>query len=165
MFDVGASFVVNLINVKTGFNRRVEWVLGALTVAALVLSARGHRTLSVVAEDAGVVGLIVLGIVFVVMAWWTCIRGWRDREASRWRVWISLLGCIAFSVAFAMPWISMFFFVGPGFMRWDIRTLWIASSLVALFGGVLGARATRFPLVAGGLMMTCFVLMIPAVIL
>jgi hypothetical protein len=156
---------VNFISVKTGHNRRVEWVLGALTVVAVVLTAQGHRRFSVVAEDVGVVGLSVLAVVFVVMAWWRGVRGWRDREVSRWRVWISLAGCIAFSLAFAMPWMSMFFFVGPGFMRWDIRTLWIASSLITVFAGVVGARVTRFPLVVGGLMMTCFVLMIPVAVL
>jgi len=154
-----------LVSVKTGLNRRVEWVLGVLTVVAVVLAARGHRVFSVVAEDVGVVGLIVLAVVFVAMAWWRCVRARRDREVSRWRVLISLAGCVAFSLAFAMPWISMFFFVGPGFMRWDIRTLWIASSLITVFAGVLGARMTRFPLITGGLMMTCFVLMIPVAVL
>ena len=150
---------------KTGLNRRVEWVLGTLTVAAVVLTAQGHRRFSIVAEDTGVVGLVVLAIVFVVMTWWRGVRAWRDREVSRWRALISLVGCIAFSLAFAMPWISMFFFVGPGFMRWDIRTLWIGSSLITVFAGVLGAGTTRFPLITGGLMMTWFVLMIPVAVL
>ena len=157
--------MANFIIVKTGLNRRVEWVFGAFTVVAVVLTAQGHRLFSVVAEAVGVVGLVVLSVIFVVMAWLSGVRAWRDREVSRWRVWLSLVGCIAFSLAFAMPWISMFFFVGPGFMRWDIRTLWIASSLITVFAGVLGARTTRFPLIAGGLMMTWFVLMIPVSVL
>ena len=153
------------MSVRTELGRRPEWVLGALTVIAVVLTAQGHRLFSVVAEDIGFFGLIVLAVVFVGMAWWRGVRAWRDPAVSRWRVWISLAGCVAFSFAFAMPGISIFFFVGPGFMRWDIRTLWIASGLITLAAGVLGAGGTRFPLVVGGLMMTCFVLMIPVAVL
>jgi hypothetical protein len=152
--------------VRTGLNRRLEWVLGALTVAAVVLTGQGHRRLSIVAEDTGFGALVVLAVVFVAMAWWGLLRAWKDREVTRWRAWLSLAGCIALFLAFAMLWIPMlFFFWGRGFMDWDNRTLWIVSALLALLAGVLGARPTRFPLILGGLMMTSVVMMIPGGVL
>jgi hypothetical protein len=145
--------------------RRWEWVLVALTAGAIVSTAVGHRQRVLVVEDASFVVFLALVVWFVVMAWWRLARAWRDQGAERWRVRTSLAGCIALSIAFAIPRIPFFFFFvlrwgfGP---RWDYRALWLGFSVAALLAGVVAARGVRFPLICGAVLLGILALMIPA---
>jgi hypothetical protein len=135
--------------------RRSELTLGALTVAAILSMVLGHRFLVLVLEDVGFIVLLALTVLFVVMAWWRFAREWSSYGA-RWRAWISLAGCAALSLAFAVPLVLFLFsFVLPwGFgPRWDFKMLILTFSLASLLAGTLTARLVRFPLVLGGLVM------------
>src|SRR5580704_5411968 len=75
-------------------------------VAACVFSARA------LAADgrAGCRFLIVVAtpVLLTTMAWVGLANVRRDGRVPRWRFWISLCGCVALSLALAIPWIAFF---------------------------------------------------------
>jgi len=142
---------------------RLEWSLGALTLAAMLSTAFGYR-IAMVVEDIGFVVLLLLMVVFVVMAWWRFARRSKDEAAARWRAWVSLGGCVALTLSLATPLIPFFFFLvlrlgfGP---RWDFKMLMLGFSLVAVVLGFLGTRRVRFPLIVGGVVIGLVAVLIP----
>lgn len=148
---------------ETNRHRRAEWTLGGLTVAAILSTVLGHRFLILVVENVGFVVLLVLAVLFMVMAWWRFVRA-RSSDGVRWRMWVSLAGCVSLSLAFAIPLIPFFFsFVlrwgfGP---QWDFKGLMLAFSLASLLVGTLAARLVRFPLVVGGFVIAIIALILP----
>jgi hypothetical protein len=143
--------------------RRLDWVLGGLTVAAILSTVLGHRFSGLVVENVGFVVLLMLAVLFLVMSWWRFVRALISGRADRWRAWVSLAGCIALTLAFALPLIPFFFIVlrwgfGP---RWDFKLLMLCFSLGSLLAGTLAARRVRFPLVAGGFIIVIVALILP----
>ncbi|MFZ0817872.1 MAG: hypothetical protein WAM78_20275 [Candidatus Sulfotelmatobacter sp.] len=55
---------------ETNRHRGSEWVLGGMTVGAILSMVLGHRFLVLVLEYVGFIVLLVLTVLFVVMAWW-----------------------------------------------------------------------------------------------
>jgi hypothetical protein len=148
---------------ETNRHRRSEWILGGLTVAAILSTVLGHRFLMLVLENVGFVVLLVLAVLFVVMAWWRFVRT-RNSDKVRWRVWVSLAGCVSLSLAFAIPLILFLFsFVLPwGFgPQWDFKMLMLAFGVASFLVGTLAARLVRFPLVVGGFVMAIVALILP----
>ena len=87
--------------------RRLDWTLGILTFAAIVGTAQGRR-IALIVGDVSFVILLVLVVVFVAMAWWRFVRAWRSGGIAQWKIWISVAGCVALSVAFGLPCIPFF---------------------------------------------------------
>ena len=146
------------LTVETNRHRRLDWILGGLTVAAIVSTVLGHRLRSLVLENFGFFALLTLTVLFVVMAWWRFVRA-RSSGMLGGRAWVSLAGCLALSLAFTLPFIPIFFWsFAP---RWDYRFLMLAFSLSALLAGAMAARRVGFPLVAGGFLIAVFALILP----
>jgi len=148
---------------SVGSGRRLDWTLGILTLAAIVGTAQGRR-IALIVEDVSFVILLVLVVVFVAMAWWRFVRAWRSGETARWKVWISLVGCVALSVAFGLPCIPFFgsLVMGMGFgPRWDYKMLMFGFGLAALLAGVFSAKRVGFPVILGGLIVAIVGLLLP----
>jgi hypothetical protein len=155
-------FVVNIGISKVRRGRpRWEWIIGPLVIVSLVSCSRlGHR-LPMVVQDIAFLIVVAMPILLTVMSWDGFAKVRRDGNASRWRIWISLCGCVALSLALAIPWIAFFFAM---LLRLDwlrLATWCLASSLVSLLSGIFGARSVRFPLIFGGLFMGGLVVIIP----
>ena len=141
---------------------RLDWGLAALTVVAIVGTVIGHRG-SLIVEDVSFGTLLVLIFLFVPMAWWRLRRTWKDEGAAQWRVWTSLAGCVALSLALALPCIPFFgSFVRMGFgPRWDYKLLMFGFGTAAFLLGIGAGRTVRFPLMLGGLMLGVIGLILP----
>lgn len=150
-----------------GGSRRFDWVIAAIAVLAIVGTAVGHRV-AVALEDVSFVALLLVEILFLAIAWWRLMRGWRG-EAARWRIWVGLLGCVAFSLTFLIPMIPILSFsmrLQPRYLGWvDFKAVWLGCCMAGLISGIFAARGVRFPLVFGGLIMAMFVAMIPVAVL
>jgi hypothetical protein len=85
----------------------------------------------------------------------------RGKAEARWKMGIALLGCVALSVALAIPFLVIF--VHLSYTRWAGGIL--GSSVVAIFSGMFAPRGLRFPLIFGGLMMGGLLFIIPVGIL
>ncbi len=143
--------------------RRLDWSLGILTFAAILGSAQGRR-IALIVEDVSFVIVLVLVVVFVAMAWWRVVRAWKNRETARWKVWMSLAGCVALSVAFGLPCIPFFgsLVMGMGFgPRWDYKMLMFGFGLAALLAGIFSAKRVGFPMILGGLIIAIVGLLLP----
>jgi len=142
---------------------RLDWLLGIATLAAIIGTVFGHRV-SLRLEDVSFGLLLILIVQFVGMAWWRLARAWKHQETSHWRIWVSLVGCVALSLAFALPLIPFLFSIvlhmgfGP---RWDYKLLMLGFGGAALVIGVVAAKGVRFPLVAGGLLLALGGLILP----
>lgn len=143
--------------------RRLDWTLGILTFAAMVGTAAGRRV-ALIVGDVSFVTLLVLMVVFVAMAWWRFVRAWKNAEIARWKVWISLAGSVALSLAFGLPCIPFFgsLVMGMGFgPRWDYKMLMFSFGLAALLAGIFSAKKVGFPLIIGGLIIAMVGLVLP----
>ncbi len=138
-------------------------MLCGMTVGAILSMVLGHRFLVLVLEYVGFIVLLVLTVLFVVMAWWRFVLA-RSSDGVGWRGWVSLAGCVALSLAFAIPLIPFLFSYalpwgfGP---QWDFKVLMIAFSLASLLAGTLAARLVWFPLVVGGFVIAIVALILP----
>jgi hypothetical protein len=85
-------------------------------------------------------------------------------NAVRWRVWVSFAGCIALTLAVAIPWFAIFF--SMLLLDWDRLVIWcLVSGCAALLAGIFGVRAVRFPLIFGALTISGLVVIIPVGVL
>ena len=141
---------------------RLDWGLAALTLIAIVGTMVRHRA-TVVMENVSFGALLVLVFLFVPMAWWRILRAWKDQETAQWRMWISLAGCVALSLALALPCIPFFAsLVRMGFgPPWDYKLLMFGFGSAAFLLGIGAARTVRFPLMLGGLMIGVIGLILP----
>lgn len=114
-------------------------------------------------EDVSFVTLLVTIVLFVPMAWWRFVRAWRTGGTARWRIWVSLAGCAALTLAFGLPCIPFFAsFIRMGFgPRWDYKMLMFGFGLAALVAGIFSAKRVGFPLMVGGLIMAVVGLILP----
>src|SRR5271168_3244411 len=111
-------------------------------------------------QDAAFLVLIGMPWLFTSMSWVGFALSRRDQKISRWRVWVSLVGCSALTVALAIPLLLVFLFMSRhSWLQWS--TWCVASSLLALIAGIFGAKLARFPLFFGGLVMGGLVAIIP----
>ncbi|MGB7861808.1 MAG: hypothetical protein WCF74_00310 [Candidatus Sulfotelmatobacter sp.] len=143
---------------------RWEWIFGALAIVSLVVSSRiGHR-LPMMVQDVAFLILVAMPFLLTVMSWVGFALARRDQRVSRWRVWVSLVGCSALTVALAVPLLIVFLFMFR--LSWIQWSIWcFASSFLALLAGIFGARTARFPLFFGGLVMGGLVVIVPIGIL
>jgi hypothetical protein len=139
--------------------RRMQWWLAALTIIALLLNAPLARRLPMLVQNFAFQILVFLLVLFIGMAWWQFSRVRRDKPG--WRMWISLCGCIAFSLSIVIPVLAML----PLSVSWDFLTAWMLTSLVSLLLSPFAAPGVRFPLVLGSFAMLGFVVVIPKGIL
>jgi len=149
--------------VRTQHVGRLDWVLAIATVAAIVGTVAGRRIGQAV-EDISFIALLILVILFVAMAWWRFGRAWKNEGTARWKVWVSLAGCVALSLAFGLPLIpfigSLTFGMGFG-PGWDYKFLMFGFGVGALVLGMPSARGVRFPLIAGGMLIALVGLILP----
>ena len=141
-------------------------MLGILTIAAILGTAQGHRLRIVGLEDVAFGMMLLLVILSVVMAWWRFARALGDAGTKRWRVWVSLAGCVALQSAFAVPltpFVRFYLALQPA--RWDISSVWLVVSLISVLCGVFAARPVRFPLIFGGLVLASFAVMTAGAVL
>ncbi|HXJ90779.1 MAG TPA: hypothetical protein VMS18_28475 [Candidatus Binatia bacterium] len=141
---------------------RLDWILGVATVFSVVGTVVGHRV-SLGMEDVSFGLLLILLVLFVAMSWWRMVRAWKD-GAARWRVWVSLTGCVALLLAFGMPLVQVLGSItfGMGFgPRWDYKLLMVGFGSGSLVLGVASARGVRFPLIAGGTIIALVGLILP----
>lgn len=145
-----------------GSSSRLDWGLATLTVVAIVGTVFGRRA-SLLVENVSFGILLVLIFLFVPMAWWRLRYSWRDAVVVRWRMWISLAGCVALSLALALPCIPFFgSFVRMGFgPPWDYKLLMFGFGSAAFLLGIGAARTVRFPLMLGGFMLGVIGLILP----
>jgi len=143
-----------------------EWTLGLLTVAAILGTAQGHRLRVVGVEDVAFGTLLLLVILFVAMAWWRFARALSDAGTKRWRVWVSLAGCVALQLAFAVPFIPFVrFYMALQPARWDVSSAWLVVSVISVVGGVFAAKPVRFPLILGGIVLGSLAVMTAGAVL
>jgi hypothetical protein len=144
---------------------RWEWIVGPLATVALVSCSRlGHR-LPMEVQDIAFLVVVGTPIFLIAKSWDEYQKMRRDGKVSRWRIWISLCGCVALLLALVFPFIAFYFGL---ILRLDWRlfiSLCLASSLVSLLAGIFGARPVRFPLIFGSLIMSGLVLIIPVGVL
>ena len=141
---------------------RLDWGLAMLTLIAIVGTVVGHRA-SLLVEDVSFGILLALIFLSVPMAWWRLRRTWKDEGAAQWRVWASLAGCVALSLALALPCIPFFgSFVRMGFgPAWDYKLVMFGFGSAAFLLGIVAARRVRVPLMLGGLMLGMVGLILP----
>jgi hypothetical protein len=139
----------------------MQWSLAALTIIALLLNAPLARRLPMIVQTFSFQVLVFLLVLFIGMAWWQFVRLRRDKAGAGWRVWISLAGCIAFSLSLIIPMLAML----PFSFSWDFLSAWMLTSLASLLLSVLAAPGVRFPLLLGSFAMLGFVVVIPKGIL
>jgi hypothetical protein len=144
---------------------RWEWIFGPIIIVSLVSSSRlGHR-LPMFLQNSAFLVVIYLPPLLTAMSWVGLAVARKNGNVSRWRLWVSILGCVALSFALVIPLsvISLSFL-----LPWDWLQLayWcLASSLIALLAGCFSAKSTRFPLIFGGLVMGGLVFIVPVGIL
>ncbi len=143
---------------------RWEWFFGALVIVSLVVSSRfGHR-LPMNVQDAAFLILVATPWLLTVMSWLGFVFARKEQKISRWRVWVSFVGCCALTVALVIPLLVVFLFMFR--LSWMRLSVWcFALSVVALFAGILGAKPARFALFFGGLVMGGLVVIVPIGIL
>src|SRR4029077_617692 len=97
--------------------------------------------------------VVATPFLLTTMAWVGFVRVWRDGKVPRWRFWTSLCGCVALSVALAVPWMVILFSMFRLYLfDWGRLIVWcLAAGLVALIAGILSPKSLRFPLIFGGL--------------
>ncbi len=144
--------------------RLLQWVSGVLIVLSLIYmsnSRLGHRLPRAVQDTAFMI-LVSLPFLLTGISWWRFVRAWRtDRRMAVWRIWISLCGCVALSLALLIPFFTIVF---P--LDWSTMAIWcLVASGVALFTGILAAKPLRLPLFLGGLVMTGLIVVIPVAVL
>jgi hypothetical protein len=139
-----------------------EWITGPVVIVSLLACSRPGHSLPMVVQDAAFLIVVATPVLLTTMAWVGLANVRRDGGVPRWRFWISLCGCVALSLALAIPWIA--FFLSMLFLHLDwLRLLgWcLAASLGSLLAGIFGPKSVRFPLIFGGLIMGGLVLIIP----
>lgn len=142
---------------------RLDWGFATLTVIGIVGTVIGHRRASLIVEDVSFGTVLVLSFLFVPMAWWRLAHTWKDEGSARLRLWISLAGCVALTLALALPCIPFFCsFVRMGFgPPWDYKLLMFGFGSAAFLLGIGAARTVRFPLMLGGLILCVIGLILP----
>jgi hypothetical protein len=144
----------------------LEWAIATLTIVVIVLNTRPRLFLPTIMREADEIALLVLAPFFAAMAWWRFMSARREGSIPRWRIWISLCGCIALSLAIVVP----VFAVGMPdrlifALPWDFAPVWHVSGAISLLASVLAARKMRFPLVLGGLVVVLIMLLLPSPVL
>jgi len=138
-----------------------EWWFGALIITCLILSSRLGHGLPQALQNVAQLVVLSTPLLLTVMAWVQFALARKKAHDPRWRLRLSLLGCIALSLALAIP-LVVIFFAMIFLLDWTRLAVWcLASSLLALLAGSLGARSVRFPLIFGGLVMVGLVVIIP----
>jgi hypothetical protein len=168
-FGTGARTAIFMVNKGIAGARRWwpgwEWMTGPLVVVSLVSCSRLGHQLPMAVQDVAFLIVVATPMLLTAMAWVGLANGRRDGNVPRWRIWISLCGCVALSLALAITWIAFF---SPMLFHFDWLRLvgWcLASTLVSLLTGIFAARSVRFPLIFGGLIMGGLVVIIPVGIL
>jgi hypothetical protein len=156
-FDKGRCEVVCLEMTNARRRRLAEWMLAALLAVLIVLNAPWARQLPGRVQNYAFVAYVVLLVFFVGLAWWRLVHLLRDRGAAKWRIGISIAGCVVFTSAFAVPFIALL----PVSLGFDLLTLWLFSSLASLVTGFFAPGGMRFPLIIGGFAMSMLVVVIP----
>jgi len=119
-----------------------------------------------VVQDVAFLIVVATPVLLTAMAWVGFVNVRQDGKVPRWRFWISLCGCIALSLALAIPWIAFFFSMLFLHLDWLRLLVWcLAASLGSLLAGMFGPRSVRFPLIFGGLIMGGLVVIIPVGVL
>lgn len=116
-------------------------------------------------QDIAFLIVVATPIFLIAKSWDEYEKMRRHGRVSRWRIWISLCGCVALPSALVFPFIGFYFGM---ILRLDwrlIMSLCLASSLVSLLAGIFGAGPVRFSLIFGGLILSGLVLIIPVGIL
>jgi len=136
----------------------VEWMLlGIIAVGVIPVLPVGRRWPMRV-QDAGFFAFVAALFWCAGLGWWRFRVLRRERGWRKWRVWASLIGCGALSLALAIPILAIFSF---GFLVWDFLTAWVIAAMSALLLGFFAERPVRFPLVLGSLGMVSLVVLIP----
>jgi len=156
--------VESQIGNKRKLQRVLQWVSGVLIVLSLIYmsnSRLGHRLPRAVQDTAFMI-LVSLPFLLTGISWWRFVRAWRtDQRMAVWRIWISLCGCVALSIALLIPFFTIVFT-----LDWSTTAIWcLVASGVALFTGILAAKPLRLPLFLGGLVMTGLIVVIPVAVL
>jgi hypothetical protein len=114
-----------------------------------------------IVQDGAFLFLLCLPIILVTMSWVGFTNARRDGSVPRWRIWTSLCGCVALTLALIIPFLVVFLTLD--YTRWAV---WIfGSGVVSLLAGICAPRAIRFSLLFGGLIMSSLVVLIPVGIL
>ena len=143
-----------------------EWITGPLVIVSLVACSRVGHWLPMVVQDVAFLIVVATPVLLTAMAWVGFVNVRQDGKVPRWRFWISLCGCIALSLALAIPWIAFFFSMLFLHLDWLRLLVWcLAASLGSLLAGMFGPRSVRFPLIFGGLIMGGLVVIIPVGVL
>jgi hypothetical protein len=138
-------------------NSWIDWALVALIAIGVISMLPALHRLPMALQDIGFCMLLLAMLACPAIAWWRVLGvvkalGWR-----KWRVWMSIGGCVALTGAILIPMAGIVLF----FLRWDWLTVWLAASVLALLLGVLAIPPVRFLLTLGGFGMVSLVLLIP----
>lgn len=154
---------VECLKIQTG--RRLELALGALTLAAIIGTVQGRR-IALAVENVSFITLLVLIVIFVGMAWWRTGHVWRDGASVQWRLWLSLAGCMALTLAFVLPCIQFLFAFRPWLgSGWNYKMLMLEFGIAALLAGIFAARKVGFLLMLGGFLIALVGIVIPMPVL
>jgi TRAP-type mannitol/chloroaromatic compound transport system permease small subunit len=130
-------------------------------VASVIVSSRlGTRLPRLIPYVASLV-LFTMPLILVFLSWQHLGRAWRSGENQRWRVWVSVAGCVAFSIALAVP--CLVALLTLNWLTWSIACL--GAGMLTLLAGVFAARGLRFPLILGGATVVSLVILTPIGIL
>jgi hypothetical protein len=130
-----------------------------LIIASLITSSRFGQRLPMIVQDVAFLVTLFAPLFLIGMSRFELLR--REGMEARWRVWLALLGCVALSVALAIPFLVIF--LRLSYTQWQVWIL--CASVLALLSGVFAPRLLRFPLMFGGLVMGGLLFIIPIGIL
>jgi hypothetical protein len=100
-------------------------------------------------------------LILVFLSWQRLGGAWRSGENQRWRVWVSVAGCITFSIALAVPCL-----VALLTLNWlTLSIACLGAGALTVLAGVFAPRGLRFPLILGGATVVGLVVLIPIGIL
>ena len=147
------------------------WILACFIVLSILASSRFGQRLPRGLQDDAFLIVLASPVLFIPLAWMQSATARSDGDMPRWRVSVSLFGCVALSVALAIPLFLMFFgFMIPLDWLFVVPLNWffflpLGSSALAMLCGICGAKPARFSLFFGGLTLGCLVIIIPKGIL
>jgi hypothetical protein len=146
------------VGILTKLRLKWEWGVAFVVMASLIISSRWGSRTPIFLQDIAFLVLVFSALGLPGMAWTAFEISRRDGDLRGWRMAVSLVGCVALSVAFASPFLCA---VTPLDWLHFGGYLCVIASLTAVVFGAFAPGLVRFRLMFGGLVVGGLALVIP----